>query len=86
MSKIFNVIFFIINIYEILSLISENNSNIVTLKFRTYYPYVEKNLTKSEIYYKKIHLSKLYLELQTGNNRLLRIKIMINLKHQNLGG
>ena len=67
MSKIFNVIFFIININQILSLISENNSNIVTLKFRTYYPYVENNLTKSEFYYKKIHLSKLYLELQTGN-------------------
>ena len=67
MSKIFNVIFFIININQILSLISENNSNIVTLKFSTYYPYVENNLTKSEFYYKKIHLSKLYLELQTGN-------------------
>ena len=66
MSKTFNIIFFIINIKQILSL-KENNTNIVTLKFRTYYPYVENNLSKSEIYYKKIHLSKLYLELQTGN-------------------
>ena len=86
MSKIFNVIFFIININQIFSLILENNSNIVTLKFRTYYPYVENNLNKSEIYYKKIHSSKLYLELQTGNDTSYKkgknqiLNTIINLK------
>ena len=67
MSKIFNVIFFIINIEQILSLLSENNTDIVAIKFRTYYPYVEQGANKCEIYLKKIHYSKAYLELQTGN-------------------
>ena len=67
MSKIFNVIFFIINIEQILSLLSENNTDIVAIKFRTYYPYVEPGANKCEIYLKKIHYSKVYLELQTGN-------------------
>ena len=67
MSKIFNVIFFIINIEQILSLLSENNTDIVAIKFRTYYPYVEQGANKCEIYLKKIHYSKVYLELQTGN-------------------
>ena len=67
MPKIFNVIFFIINIEQILSLLSENNTDIVAIKFRTYYPYVEPGANKCEIYLKKIHYSKVYLELQTGN-------------------
>ena len=67
MSKIFNVIFFIINIEQILSLLSENNTDIVAIKFRTYYPHVEPGENKCEIYLKKIHYSKVYLELQTGN-------------------
>ena len=67
MSKIFNIIFFIINIEQILSLLSENNTDIVAIKFRTYYPYVEPGANKCEIYLKKIHYSKVYLELQTGN-------------------
>ena len=67
MSKIFNFIFFIINIEQILSLLSENNTDIVAIKFRTYYPYVEPGANKCEIYLKKIHYSKVYLELQTGN-------------------
>ena len=67
MSKIFNFIFFIINIEQILSLLSENNTDIVAIKFRTYYPHVEPGENKCEIYLKKIHYSKAYLELQTGN-------------------
>ena len=67
MSKIFNVIFLIINIEQILSLLSENNTDVVAIKFRTYYPYVEQGANKCEIYLKKIHYSKVYLELQTGN-------------------
>ena len=70
MSKIFNVIFLIIcNINIIYNFSVVNNSGIITLKFRTYFPYIESKETdlNGENYYKKIHSSKLYLELYTGN-------------------
>ena len=66
MSKIINaVIFLIIK----LSFSSLNNSNFIAIKFKTYYPYLENNLPflNAENYYKKIHSSKIYLELYTGN-------------------
>ena len=80
MSKIFNIIFFIfINTKHIYSLLSQNNTNIVAIKFKTYYPYMENETSplKPEDYYKKIHSSKIYLELQTENQILNTI---INLK------
>jgi hypothetical protein len=73
MSKIFNIIFFIIINAEILYTIcsqNKNNSNIVTIKFKTYYPYIENNNISplnAKNYYIKIHSSKIYLELNTGN-------------------
>lgn len=80
MSKIFNIIFFIfINIKHFFSLLSQNNTNIVAIKFKTYYPYIENETTplKPEDYFRKIHSSKIYLELQTENQVLNTI---INLK------
>jgi hypothetical protein len=73
MSKIFNIIFFIIINAEILYTIcsqNKSNSNIVTIKFKTYYPYIENNNISplnAKNYYIKIHSSKIYLELNTGD-------------------
>ena len=59
----------LINIKFISSFISKNNSDIITIKFKTYYPYVEKDpwTLNAEEYYRKIHSSKIYLEIQTGD-------------------
>ena len=70
MSTIFNVTFLIIfNINIIFCYSAVNNSGIITIKFKTYFPYIENKESdlNGEDYYKKIHLSKLYLELNTGN-------------------
>ena len=66
MSKIINVVIFLI---IKLSLSSLNNSCFIAIKFKTYYPYIDNNspFLNAENYYKKIHLSKIYLELYTGN-------------------
>lgn len=70
MSKIFNVIFFIIiNLLKVSLCSSYNNTDIIAIKFGTYYPYIENDKTyfNAEEYYTKIHSSKIYLELYTGN-------------------
>ena len=89
MSKIFNVIFLIIcNINIIYNFSVVNNSGIITIKFRTYFPYIESKESdlNGENYYKKIHSSKLYLELYTGNKTTFEkgknqtLNTIINLK------
>ena len=73
-----NIIFFILfNIDIIYSLIEDkNNSNFISLKFRTYYPYSSGDSSSFGIndYYKKVHLSKIYLELYTGNENSFKLK------------
>ena len=70
MPTIINVTFLIIfNINIIFCYSAVNNSGIITIKFKTYFPYIENKESdlNGEDYYKKIHLSKLYLELNIGN-------------------
>ena len=73
-----NIIFFILfNIDIIYSLIEDkNNSNFISLKFRTYYPYSSGDSSSFGIndYYQKVHLSKIYLELYTGNENSFKLK------------
>ena len=89
MSKIFNVIFFIIINAKITLVFSlYNNTDIITIKFRTYYPYIANNSSElnAEDYYQRIHLSKIYLELFTGNETSFKegnnqtLNTIINLK------
>ena len=67
---IFNILFFNIN-----PLKSEiKNNNIISLKFKIYYPYTEYGYLFFNIddYLEKIHLSKLYLEVGVGNESDLK--------------
>ena len=65
----------IVFIFNILIANSElNNTNIISFKFKTYYPFI--NLSKIaplsynfDYYYEKIHLSKVYLEIETGKEK-----------------
>ena len=65
MWKISNLIstFFLLNLYIIKS--ETNNTNIVSLKFKTYYPYINSShsVYEAEDYYFNVHLSKIYLEI-----------------------
>ena len=69
MWKISNLIstFFLLNLYIIKS--ETNNTNIVSLKFKTYYPYINSShsVYEAEDYYFNIHLSKIYLEIGLGD-------------------
>ena len=88
MSKIFNVFFFILIKVQIqLCFSSYNNSDIITVKFRTYYPYItNSDILNGNDYFQKIHSSKLYLELYTGNETSFKeginqtLNTIINLK------
>ena len=76
----------------ILSIKSENNnSNIISLKFKTYYPYTNNykynpSYFDAVDYYNNIHMSKIYLELGVGNesdfeentNQILNIIVDLN--------
>ena len=61
----------IINI-NIIYIISDSNNSIISLKFKTFYPYSNNSNNKllpfnTEDYFEKIHLSKIYLEVGTGD-------------------
>ena len=53
-----------------------NNTNIVSLKFKTYYPYINSSnsLYEAEDYYFNVHLSKIYLEIQLGDKHNFETK------------
>ena len=53
-----------------------NNTNIVFLKFKTYYPYINSSnsLYEAEDYYFNVHLSKIYLEIQLGDKHNFETK------------
>ena len=64
-----------------------NNTNIISLKFKTYYPFISLSkinpLTYNcKDYYERIHLSKIYLEIEAGNgkksNQYLNIIVDLN--------
>ena len=67
-------IFISLIIFHVFLLIKseKNNTNIVSLKFKTYYPYtnnsnVNPNAFEAADYYENIHESKIYLEVGVGN-------------------
>ena len=77
----FIIIFIIIIIIKIsfVKLELNNNSNIVSLKFKTYYPFSNNSLYDISVfstddYFEKIHLSKLYLPLEVGDEKNFKEK------------
>ena len=95
MSKVFNFIFLIIfniNITFIFSLI--NNSGIITIKFRTYYPYIknkEFDLSAEDYYNKNVQAGKKFcltcygmsawLYYQFNNKAKIPCRIIGNSEH-----
>ena len=77
MKKLVFFNFILINIISHIKL--ENNNNIISLKFKTYYPF--SNITLNELfsfttdnYMENIHLSKLYLEVGVGDENSFKSK------------
>lgn len=74
------LVFFNLILINIISHIKlENNNNIISLKFKTYYPF--SNITLNELfsfttdnYMENIHLSKLYLEVGVGDENSFKSK------------
>ena len=87
-----NIFLNLLIISKIIFIKSENiNSNFVSLKFRTFYPYSnnsdkDPSSFNTEDYFEKIHLSKIYLEVGTGEENNFSSKtnqtlnIIVNLK------
>ena len=87
-----NIFLNLLIISRIIFIKSENiNSNFVSFKFRTFYPYSnnsdkDPSSFNTEDYFEKIHLSKIYLEVGTGEENDFSSKtnqtlnIIINLK------
>ena len=61
MSKKFITLLILINLKFISSFISKNNSDIIAIKFKTYYPFFENNPSKlnGEEFYQKEHSLKI---------------------------
>ena len=75
MLKLLNVVLIIVINIEIIYGIIEDK-NFISLKFRTYYPYtnISSSLFGAKDYYQTIHLSKIYLEIYTGDENAFNSK------------
>jgi len=66
----FSILISIILLFNLSKMKSKtNNTNIVSMKFKTYYPYINSSnsLYEAEDYYFNVHLSKIYLEIGLGD-------------------